>query len=126
MPCNESTDGDRDERTPLDFQQVVELGAVLPGVPHHHEGDDRLFEGALEPAEDRGGVPFANAEDRGDLGALQPLAQVQIEDGRLLRVEELGRVPDESCEVLSARRVLGVGEPRWVDCLEVGLCGVFF
>ncbi|WP_343389342.1 hypothetical protein [Candidatus Amarobacter glycogenicus] len=57
----------------------IQLATVLTAVFEHHEGSNRFFDGLLQTVEHHVSVVLGDTHDVCDLTAIEPLAQVQVE-----------------------------------------------
>ena len=108
-------------------QQCGEVGAVLGAAPSDQHRADRLAQAGLQTVHRDVGLRAGHADDIGQVAALQPVAEVQVEQFLVAVVEPERRIAHERGRLCGGDRICGVplvgghvgelrrvGQQRWL------------
>jgi hypothetical protein len=102
-------------------ERAIEEGAMTASVLKHDIGSDRLFNGLLQAVEHDVSVVLRDPEHIRDFGAIQALAQMEVQQGELLRVQPGRGLPNERGGRLHVCCFLRVSKPVYIDDIERSL-----
>jgi hypothetical protein len=109
MPANPLAHEHRQLPVPA-RQHGVESGTRLPAGPRHDQRPEGPFQLAAGPRQQRVRVVARHSEHVGQILTLELVAQAQLDDIPLARVQPVDRVPDQFVQVRSLR--LAAHAPR--------------
>jgi hypothetical protein len=93
------------------LEEPVQIDALAPAAPHQQRRGDRLLQRVAQSRQTRVDGALGEGQMAADLVRVEPPAEVQVEQGVLLRVERGRRVPDQLHQLAVLDDRLGVGEP---------------
>src|SRR4029453_12796882 len=90
-------------------QDGGQVGTVVATQPGDQEGAEGALDLAAEAAEEDVGVAGLHAHGLAQLGAVEAVAEVEVEQGPVALGQAGGGVPDQLAQVRALGRLLGAG-----------------